>query len=240
VVVAELNFEKSEADRQPNVVEFAVAHVRTLAKEPITDIGCDIDSAPDAVRVVVATDASFAGEPFVVVQYESCPDVSCVEVEIEPVALIVTAPVAPDTVTLEPARIEVTPEFVSTPPLFVSPEPTSDVNVDPPRIRLVVEAVVNDAYVVDEYEKVWRAFHVFVSPSSVDDAAPDSDVRNPASLLNHDSLTDDEAIVFNCPPVPRYANPCDGDVNRVFPLNVFVLVNVFAVYVLGIVVEEWM
>ena len=33
-------------------------------------------------------------------------------------------------------------------------------------------------------------------------------VVNPASLLNHDNFTDDEAIVFTTPPVPRYAKPC--------------------------------
>ncbi len=109
-----------------------------------------------------------------------------------------------------------------------------------PARRFVVLAVVNDPYVVDEYENVCFAVHVFVSPSSVDDAAPDSDVRNPLSLLNHDSLTDDEAIVFSCPPVPRYAKPCDGDVNRVLPLNVWLAVNVFAVYVFGMVVLELM
>ena len=109
-----------------------------------------------------------------------------------------------------------------------------------PARRFVVLAVVNDPYVVDEYENVCFAVHVFVSASSVDDAAPDSDVRNPLSLLNQDSLTDDEAIVFSCPPVPRYAKPCDGDVNRVLPLNVWLAVNVFAVYVFGMVVLELM
>ena len=39
VVVAELNREKSDAVRQPNVVVFAVAHVSTDADEPMTDIG---------------------------------------------------------------------------------------------------------------------------------------------------------------------------------------------------------
>ena len=50
-----------------------------------------------------------------------------------------------------------------------------------------------------------------MSASNVDDAAPDSDVRNPESLLNHDSLIDDEAIVLTCPAVPRYVNPCVSD-----------------------------
>lgn len=100
-----------------------------------------------------------------------------------------------------------------------------------PARRFVVLAVVNDPYVVDEYENVCFAVHVFVSPRSVDDAAPDSDVRNPASLLNQDSLTDDEATVFSCPPVPRYAKPCAGDVNRVLPLNVFVPLHVLLLVV---------
>ena len=30
-------------------------------------------------------------------------------------------------------------------------------------------------------------------------------------MLNHDSLIDDEAIVFSCPLVPVNANPCDRD-----------------------------
>ena len=49
---------------------------------------------------------------------------------------------------------------------------------------------------------------MFESASSVEEAAPDSDVRNPASLLNQDSLIDDEAIVFTLPFVPVYVNPC--------------------------------
>lgn len=40
--------------------------------------------------------------------------------------------------------------------------PSSDVNVDPPNIRLVVEAVLNEAYVVDENSKVCSAPHVLV------------------------------------------------------------------------------
>ncbi len=63
---------------------------------------------------------------------------------------------------------------------------------------------------------------------------------NPASLLNHDSCTDDEAIVFTLPFVPVYANPCDRDERLSAPENVFVFVNVLDVYVLGIVVEELM
>jgi len=32
-------------------------------------------------------------------------------------------------------------------------------------------------------------------------------VKKPASLLNQESLTDDDAIVFTCPLVPVYAKP---------------------------------
>ncbi len=52
---------------------------------------------------------------------------------------------------------------------------------------------------------------VFASLSSVDDAAPASDVRNPASLLNHDRLIDDEAIVCTSPLLPVNAKPCVSD-----------------------------
>ena len=71
VVVAELNLEKSPAVRQPNVVEFAVIQVSALGVVPRTEIGCDSERAPVAVRVVVATLPSLAGVPFVVVQYDS-------------------------------------------------------------------------------------------------------------------------------------------------------------------------
>lgn len=62
VVVAELNFEKSEEARQPNVEELAVAHVITDAREPITDIGCERESAPLAASEVVATFANVLAE----------------------------------------------------------------------------------------------------------------------------------------------------------------------------------
>ena len=37
------------------------------------------------------------------------------------------------------------------------------------------------------------------------------DVRNPASLVNHESLTDDEAMVETIPFDPVKAKPCDSD-----------------------------
>ena len=41
--------------------------------------------------------------------------------------------------------------------MFVSPVPSSDVNVELLMIRLVVDAVVNDPYVVDENANVFSA-----------------------------------------------------------------------------------
>ena len=50
-----------------------------------------------------------------------------------------------------------------------------------------------------------------MSDSNVDDAAPASDVRNPASLLNHDSRIDEDAIVDTSPLLPVNAKPCVSD-----------------------------
>lgn len=86
VVVAELNFEKSEADRHPDVPELAVAHVRTLAKEPITDIGCDMDSAPDAVSVVVPTFANVLTPE----KYARLPTTAGVDVDRPPNVTVLT------------------------------------------------------------------------------------------------------------------------------------------------------
>ncbi len=36
-------------------------------------------------------------------------------------------------------------------------------------------------------------------------------VMKPESLLNHDSLTDDDAMVLTCPELPVYAKPCASD-----------------------------
>jgi hypothetical protein len=46
------------------------------------------------------------------------------------------------------------------------------------------------------------------------------DVVNPASLLNQESLTDDEAIVETNPFVPVNANPCDRDDRKRLDENV--------------------
>ena len=61
--------------------------------------------------------------------------------------------------------------------MFVSPVPSSDVNVEPPSIRLVVDAVVNDAYVVDDRENLFTPFQLLVSDSSVDEANVHVDVE---------------------------------------------------------------
>ena len=84
------------------------------------------------------------------------------------------------------------------------------------RVSVPIDARVDDEYVndpsvVDELENVFNAEKKLVSDSSVDDAAPDSDVRNPASLLNHDSRIDDEAIVCTSPLLPVYVKPCVSD-----------------------------
>ena len=125
-----LNVVQSEVERHPACEPLAVRHVSKDGVVPMTEIGCDNESAPFAVRVVVATEPSLAGVPFVVVQYESCPAVSFVEVATFPVAvaLIVTAPVAPETVMLFPATIDVTPELVKVPLLFESPVPSRLLN----------------------------------------------------------------------------------------------------------------
>jgi hypothetical protein len=66
--------------------------------------------------------------------------------------------------------------IVRAPPVFVSPVPSSDVNVEPLMIRFVVEAVVNDPYVVDEKLKVCSGPHVFavVVPNARDTILDDS------------------------------------------------------------------
>ena len=59
--------------------------------------------------------------------------------------LMVTAPVAPETVMLVPATIEVTPALVSAPETRERPVPKRLLNELPFMMRLVVDAVANDA-----------------------------------------------------------------------------------------------
>ena len=61
--------------------------------------------------------------------------------------------------------------------MFVSPVPSSDVNVEPPSIRLVVDAVVNDAYVVDDRENLFTPVKLLVSLRMVDEANVHVDVE---------------------------------------------------------------
>jgi hypothetical protein len=97
--------------------------------------------------------------------------------------------------------------IVSAPETFERPVPRRLLNDWPLSMRLVVDAVANDPYVVDESAKRFTPVKKFVSERSVDDAAPASEVRNPASLLNQERLIEDDAIEFTRPPVPRYAKP---------------------------------
>jgi hypothetical protein len=60
--------------------------------------------------------------------------------------------------------------IVSAPPTLVSPDPSSDVNVEPFSMKFVVEAVVNDPYVVDENANLFTPEKKLVSDSSVDEA----------------------------------------------------------------------
>jgi hypothetical protein len=50
-----------------------------------------------------------------------------------------------------------------------------------------------------------------VSERRVEEAAPAREVIKPASLLNHDSCTEDDAIVDTFPVEPVYAKPCESD-----------------------------
>ncbi len=43
------------------------------------------------------------------------------------------------------------------------------------------------------------------------------DVENPASLLNQDSCTDDDAIELTLPLDPMYEKPCDSDGKKKLP-----------------------
>jgi hypothetical protein len=49
---------------------------------------------------------------------------------------------------------------------------------------------------------------------------------NPASLVNQESFTVDDAIVFTVPFVPRYAKPCASDGRLNDPVNLFAPLNV--------------
>jgi hypothetical protein len=97
-----------------------------------------------------------------------------------------------------------------------------------PMLAAVADAYAKDARVVEELVNVWRPVNVLVSERSVEEAAPERDVRKPASLLNHERFTDEDAIVFTKPPVPRYANPCESEGRENDPVNLSAPLKVFA------------
>ena len=67
--------------------------------------------------------------------------------------------------------------IVSAPPTLVSPDPSSDVKAPPFSMKFVVEAVVNDPYVVDENANLFTPEKKLVSASSVDEANDHVDVE---------------------------------------------------------------
>jgi hypothetical protein len=72
-----LNVVQSEDDRQPAREPLAVAQVSDDANEPMTEIGCESDRAPEAVRDVVAT----LPNVLTPVKYGMLPTTAAVEVE---------------------------------------------------------------------------------------------------------------------------------------------------------------
>ncbi len=91
------------------------------------------------------------------------------------------------------------PVDVSTPPTFESPVPSSEVNVEPPSVRFVVEAVMNDPYVVDDRENLFTPEKKFVSDSNVDEANDHVDVEK--LYTRPDEFTprapEDRSVSFN-------------------------------------------
>ena len=146
------------------------------------------------------------------------------EVELYPVAtvngkveLTVTAPVAPDIVTFDPATIEVTPVLVTFPfryvkpdekvvvaPLYTSPLVSTfsvpDDNAGNRRAELNVDEAVENNPPVNPIAVVVPLYPT----AGVNGKAK---VENPASLLNQDSLTDEEAMVETNPLDPVKAKP---------------------------------
>ena len=155
-----------------------------------------------------------------------------------------TAPVAPDIVTFDPATIDVTPVLVTFPFRYVKPE--ENVVVAPEYTRPFVSTFSvpeeRDGSLSDEL--------------IVEDAVEKNPFRNPrvvdVALYEVAEVNGNEALEFNVvcrstPPrdnVPKYALVDDAYVeeNRVEEalVNVFNAVNVLAVYVLGMVDEAAM
>lgn len=91
---------------------------------------------------------------------------------------------------------------VRAPPVFVSPEPSSDVNVEPPSVRLVVDAVVNDPYVVDENANVCSAVHELALPrlsEIVEFVPPSWNPRLPATDSDAPTASVEVDVVFSVP-----------------------------------------
>jgi len=96
------------------------------------------------------------------------------------------------------------------------------VNVEPPSMRLVVDAVVNDAYVVDEKLNLFSPEKKLVSERSVDDAVlsvpvivtgAEPSTVNPVHDTEPEHVADVVAVVLSSPVDPTYVSPCDRDVS---------------------------
>lgn len=108
--------------------------------------------------------------------------------------------------------------IVSAPPTLDSPAPSSELNDEPPSRRFVVDAVVNDPYVVDENANDCRADHEFAlarfreivefdPPSS----APSVPVTDSEELVASDVV----ATVCSEPVPPTvYVTPLDDRFDR--------------------------
>ena len=117
------------------------------------------------------------------------------------------------------------------------PNATNDVHDVEPVHDTVVVAVVLTSPPVPRYATPCPSDDSRSGPENVDDAVENiplvnpivvdvllypacvvnGNTVNPASLLNHDSCTDDEAIVFTLPFVPVYVNPCASDGKKKLP-----------------------
>ncbi len=87
---------------------------------------------------------------------------------------------------------------VSAPPVFVSPEPRRELNDEPFTMRLVVEAVVNDPYVVDAYPNRLTPVKVFESARRVVEeivSDPPRDTNEPLRVI--EELV--RPVLFNVP-----------------------------------------
>ena len=123
------------------IVDVADEYVEPLAPTPRKPV----DSEPRFRVPTLATVAeAYVNDPRVVDELENvCSDVNVLAVYV--LGIVVDAAMY-ELIAL----FCVVESIVSTPPTLDSPVPRRDVNDEPPSIRLVVEAVTNDPYVVDE------------------------------------------------------------------------------------------